>query len=268
MSELIVIAYPDEDRAEQVLATLRQMQMASLIGLDAAVYVTKDAEGELKLHRPNRLTGMGAAGPTFSVGLMDQLLLAPTGEGLGSRSGTHSDYGLDDELVKQLGATMRPSSSAIFVLVHSTTPEEIQPEVSQHGGIVLRTSLASDDETRLQATPIQVAVERVSQATAAAEQATAAERIIEQAAAEQEARAKEAAAQAIAAQAAAERAVEARMEAERAAAKHAAIAKIVSEQATAARAAADQAARDAGLSVAYRLRRLTVLADPECSADA
>src|SRR5260370_33432547 len=102
MSELIVIACPDEDRAEQVLATLQPMQMASLIGLDAAVYVTKDAEGETRLHRPNRLTGMGAAGPTFSVGLMDQLLLAPTGAGLGSPSGEQTDYGLDEGWIHQL----------------------------------------------------------------------------------------------------------------------------------------------------------------------
>ena len=50
MANLVVIAYDDEFRAAEVLATLRRLQRDYLIDLDDAVYVTKDGEGKIKLH--------------------------------------------------------------------------------------------------------------------------------------------------------------------------------------------------------------------------
>lgn len=60
MSDLVVVAYPDMNRAEQVLETLGQMRTAQLIDLDDAVYVTKDAQGKVKLHQAVNLVSAGA----------------------------------------------------------------------------------------------------------------------------------------------------------------------------------------------------------------
>ena len=46
MSELVVIAYPEENRAEQVLTTLHQLQKEYLVDLADACYVTKDQKGK------------------------------------------------------------------------------------------------------------------------------------------------------------------------------------------------------------------------------
>ena len=51
MSELIVVAYPDEHRAIEVMATLRRLQAEYLVDLEDAVYVTKDANGKVGIVR-------------------------------------------------------------------------------------------------------------------------------------------------------------------------------------------------------------------------
>ncbi|MGH2504750.1 MAG: DUF1269 domain-containing protein, partial [Ktedonobacterales bacterium] len=61
MSNLVVVAYPDEYRAAEVLASLRRLKKEYLIDLDDACYVTKDASGKIKLHQNTSLAGAGAA---------------------------------------------------------------------------------------------------------------------------------------------------------------------------------------------------------------
>ena len=45
MSNLVVIAYPDQYRAAEVLASLRRLNKEYLIDFDDACYVTKHASG-------------------------------------------------------------------------------------------------------------------------------------------------------------------------------------------------------------------------------
>ncbi len=164
MSDLVAIAYPDMNRAEQVLETLGQMRTAQLIDLDDAVYVTKDANGKVKLHQAVNLVKTGAGYGAVWGGLwgllLGALVLQPIagaaiGAGVGAGSGAIvgglSDYGIDDNFIRQLGQTLTPNSSAIFVLVRSVTPDKVIPEVSKFGGKVIQSSLSHEAEARLQA---------------------------------------------------------------------------------------------------------------------
>jgi uncharacterized membrane protein len=155
MSNLIVVAYPDEYRAAEVLATLRRLNKAYLIDLEDACYVTKDAQGRIKLHQNTSLTGAGAAWGGLWGMLIGLLFFVPflglaIGAGLGAISGHLADYGIDDKFAKQLTATLQPNSSAIFVLVRRSTPDKVLPEVSKFGGTILQTSLPQETEARLQ----------------------------------------------------------------------------------------------------------------------
>ena len=163
MSDLVVIAYPDINRAEQVLEALGQMRTAQLIDLDDAVYVTKDAQGKVKMHQPLNTIKAGAGYGALWGGLwgllLGTLVLQPiagaaigagVGAGSGAIAGSLADYGIDDNFVKQLGATLTPNSSAIFVMVRSVTADKVIPEVSKFGGKVLQSSLSNDAEQRLQ----------------------------------------------------------------------------------------------------------------------
>jgi uncharacterized membrane protein len=156
MSELVVVAYPDQYRAAEVMATLKRLQTEYLIDLDDAVYVTKDAQGKIKLDQSVDLTTRGALGGAFWGSLIGLLFLMPifgaaVGAAAGAISGHYSDYGIDDNFIKQLSAQMQPNSSAIFVLVRKSTPDKVLPEVSKYGGTVIKTSLPNDMEEKLQA---------------------------------------------------------------------------------------------------------------------
>lgn len=168
MSDLIVVAYPDTYRAAEVLATLRRLEMEYLVDLDDAVIVTKDQSGALKLHQGVNLTAAGAVNGMFLGLLVGTLFLFPfpfiaplawlgvtaatagVGAATGAIAAHYADYGIDDEFVKNLSATMQPGSSALFVLVRKATPDKVIAEVSKFGGTILRTSLSQDAETKLQ----------------------------------------------------------------------------------------------------------------------
>ena len=177
MSNLIVVAYPDEYRAAEVLASLRRLNSEYLIDLDDACYVTKDARGKLKLHQNTSLAGAGAAWGGMWGLLIGLLFFVPflgfaIGAGLGALGAKLSDYGIDDKFAKELADKMQPNSSAIFMLVRRATPDKVVPELAKFGGTVLQTSLPKETEDKLQAALKQGAGEQVSQAQQAAESAT------------------------------------------------------------------------------------------------
>jgi len=60
-----------------------------------------------------------------------------------------SDIGIDDEFIKELGATLDKGTSALFILVRQSTPDKVVPEIKPFGGKVLQTSLSIEDETKL-----------------------------------------------------------------------------------------------------------------------
>jgi len=174
MSNLVVVAYPDEYRAAEVLAALRRLNKEYLVDLDDACYVTKDASGKIKLHQNTSLTGAGAAWGGLWGMLIGLLFFVPflglaLGAGLGALSGKLSDYGIDDKFAKQIAATLQPNTSAIFMLVRRATPDKVIPELSQYGGTILQTSLPKETEEKLQAALKQGGGEQVAQAQAVAE---------------------------------------------------------------------------------------------------
>lgn len=174
MSNLIVVAYPDEYRAAEVLAALRRLNKEYLVDLDDACYVTKDAGGKIKLHQNTSLAGAGAAWGGMWGMLIGLLFFVPflglaIGAGLGALSGKLSDYGIDDKFAKQIATTLQPNTSAIFMLVRRATPDKVIPELSQYGGTILQTSLPKETEDKLQAALKQGGGEQLAAAQAVAE---------------------------------------------------------------------------------------------------
>ena len=65
MSDLVVIAFPSETKAEEVRQKLLSMQKEYLIELGDAVIAVKDAEGRIKLNQMINTTAAGAVSGTF-----------------------------------------------------------------------------------------------------------------------------------------------------------------------------------------------------------
>ena len=155
MSDLVVIGFDDEFKAQEVRLTLLKLQKEYLIDMEDAVVVTKNDKGKVKLHQSYDLTTSGAVQGSFWGLLVGTLFLNPllgmaVGAGAGTLTGAATDIGIDDNFMRQLGETLKPGTSALFVLVKKSTPDKVLEELKQFEGKVLRTSLPKDAEEKLQ----------------------------------------------------------------------------------------------------------------------
>lgn len=156
MSNLIVIGFQNEADAFQMRAALAKLQSQYLIEMEDAVVVTRDAKGKVQLHQPVNLTAAGAVGGAFWGMLIGMLFLNPLlgaaiGAGSGALSGKLSDIGINDQFMKELGATLTSGSSALFVLVRESTPDKVLAALRPFAGKgrIIQTSLTKDKENEL-----------------------------------------------------------------------------------------------------------------------
>jgi len=169
MSTLVAVVFNDESTAFEMRAALVRMQQQYLLEMEDAVVVTRDPDGKTKLHQAVSLTGAGAVSGAFwgmLIGLLflNPLLGAVLGAGAGAIAGKFRDIGLDDKMMKDIGDSLTPGSSALFVLLRKVTADKVleglKPFVGR--GKVFQTSLNKDDEKGL-----REALEKPSSAMAA-----------------------------------------------------------------------------------------------------
>ena len=156
MSNLVVLGFDNEADSFEMRAALARLQSQYLIEMEDAVVVTRDPQGKVKLHQSVNLTAAGALSGTFwgsLIGLffLNPLLGAAIGAGSGAISGALTDIGISDKFMKELGATLTPGTSALFVLVRKSTPDKVLEGLKPFIGKakVLRTSLTKDKEEEL-----------------------------------------------------------------------------------------------------------------------
>ena len=154
MSELIVISFSDEFKADEVLLDLRRLELDYLIDLEDAAIVVRNQDGKVRVKQTQELVASGALTGGFwglFIGLMFfQPLLGILGAAVGALSGALTDIGIDDNFIRELGKTIEPGTSAIFILVRKSTPDKVLEDLSKFEGKVLQTSLSHDDEEKLQ----------------------------------------------------------------------------------------------------------------------
>src|SRR3954464_1090817 len=154
MSTLVAIAYPDAGTAERVRAELVQATKEHLIQLEDAVVVEHQADGKIKLHQAMSTSGAGAAGGALWGGLIGLLFLAPLfgmaiGAASGAVAGKMTDVGVNDDLMKQIGAKPPPGGAVLIVLGSSGARDKVIDRVKSYGGGVIQTSLSEEDEEQL-----------------------------------------------------------------------------------------------------------------------
>lgn len=155
MSDLIVVAYDTEEKAEEVRAKLLKMTREYLVDLEDAVVAVKNQDGKVKLRQMYNLTATGALSGGFWGLLVGTIFLSPIlglviGAGAGAVTGALSDMGIDDKFMTQLAESFTPGSSLLFCLVKKATPDKVLEELAGTGGKVIKTSLTHEDEKKLQ----------------------------------------------------------------------------------------------------------------------
>lgn len=154
MSDLIVLAFEDEASAFQMRDKLLQMQKQQVITLADAAIVTRKANGKPKVKQLYSLVGSGAVGGAFWGMLIGLLFFAPwlgmaAGALGGALGGKFTDIGVDDKFIKEVGETIEPGHSALFLLVAKATPDKVLPELESFNAKVLQTSLSNEQEAKL-----------------------------------------------------------------------------------------------------------------------
>lgn len=156
MSDLIVVGFDNESKADEVLEKLVKFQKEHLVDLEDAAIVIKDDNGKVKVKQVYNLVAAGASSGSFWGLLVGLLFLHPllgvaAGAVTGALSGSLADIGINDDFIKNLGDTIEPSTSALFVLVRKATPDKVIAELGPFNGKVLKTSLSQTDENALKA---------------------------------------------------------------------------------------------------------------------
>ena len=158
MSDLVVVSFPDETTAFDLRAELAKLQSEYLLEMEDIVVATRNAEGKVRLHQAVDLTLAGAASGSFWGLLVGILFLNPlvgvaVGAGSGALAGALSDTGIKDAFIKEVGETLKPGTSAVFVLVRKMTGDKVLARLGSYAGKgrVLQTSLSEEQEARLRA---------------------------------------------------------------------------------------------------------------------
>jgi uncharacterized membrane protein len=156
MAELFVLAFKDEDGAKGMTKAFEKMQKAQLIELDDAAYVVRREDGKVKVKQANDLVGAGALGGAFWGMLIGLLFFMPwfglaVGAVTGAIAGKLTDIGIDDDFIKEVGSTIEPGQSALFLMVRRATEDKVMDELKNYDFELLKTSLSEEDEAKLKA---------------------------------------------------------------------------------------------------------------------
>ncbi|MER8791776.1 DUF1269 domain-containing protein [Mesorhizobium sp. M0983] len=154
MSDLIVLVYPTEAKAEEVRQRLFALQKEYLINIGDAVIATKTEAGNVKLNQIMNTTVAGAVSGSFWGLLIGVIFLNPVvgvaiGAASGALGGALTDVGINDAFMKDLSASLQPGNAALFVLVHGMTADKVLNAIKGFGGVVLKTSLDDTKEQTL-----------------------------------------------------------------------------------------------------------------------
>jgi uncharacterized membrane protein len=130
MSDLVVIVYPSEARAEEMRQKVISLQKEYLIEIgDAAIAVMHEG-GKIKLNQLLNTTALGAVSGGFWGLLIGAIFLMPVfGAALGAASGALggalTDYGVNDGFMKELSTNLQPGNAALFLLINKMTGDKV-----------------------------------------------------------------------------------------------------------------------------------------------
>lgn len=110
MSDLIVIGFSDEFKADEVLLDLRKLEREYLIDLEDAAIVVRNRQAKVKVKQTQELVASGALSGGFWGLLIGLIFLHPMlaifGAAVGALSGALTDIGIDDNFIQELGNTI------------------------------------------------------------------------------------------------------------------------------------------------------------------
>ena len=156
MSTLLVLKFDTVGGAAQMRDRMLALQKQQLITVEDAAIMWRDTDGKPKLAQLNDMTGAGALGGAFWGMLFGLLFFIPllglaVGAATGAIAGTMSDVGIDDKFIKQVGESITPGTSALFLLTSHAVLDKVLEQTKDLKYEILQSNLSQEDEDKLRA---------------------------------------------------------------------------------------------------------------------
>lgn len=154
MSELVVVAFDDENTAFKVRDKLVNLQKEHLIDLEDLVVVVHQQDGKVNIKQAQDLVSGGALSGAFWGLLFGLIFFAPflglaIGAVMGALAGRMADYGIEDKFIREVAEQVKPGNSAVFMLIKKATPDKVLAQMGEFKGHVIKTSLTEENENKV-----------------------------------------------------------------------------------------------------------------------
>jgi len=155
MSDLVVLAFDTETGAGEMRKRLLKLEKEHLIGLEDAAVIVRNKDGKVKVNQEVNMVEEGAMGGAFWGLLIGFIFFVPIfglvlGAATGAIAGKFANTGMDGNFIKEVGDSIKPGNSALFMLVRESTPDKVMDELKKFKNVkVLKTSLSKEQEEHL-----------------------------------------------------------------------------------------------------------------------
>ena len=157
-NQALVVSFPDENKAQEVLETLKQLNAAHDVALSSAAVIRRDPDGKINIHETRDFNAkQGAVAGALAGGLIGLLRgNALAGAAIGTAAGFGAsklvDLGLPDDFLKQIGDQLTPGSSALVAIVTFENVADAMKVLDQYAGAkILHHALTPDVAQQLSA---------------------------------------------------------------------------------------------------------------------
>lgn len=156
MSTLTVWKFKTPEGAEKALAKLGDLQKQEIVKvLDAAVVTWPAGRSKPKTYQAVSTVGIGALGGAFWGMLFGLIFLVPlfgllVGAAAGALSGKFTDYGINDDFIKDLRDKVTEGTSALFLLTGQVTVDKVSEAFTpDEVGELIQSNLSVEQEAKL-----------------------------------------------------------------------------------------------------------------------
>jgi uncharacterized membrane protein len=149
MSNLVVLTFDDIEQAGQAFEALKEAQSGGFLKIDDAAVIVKQESGKVEIkNQMDTGTKWGAIGGGMVGLLLASVFFPLAGIAIGAIGGAligkSLDMGVDQKFVKDVTETLKPGSSALFVIGKEGDPSVVLGTLRPFKGTVYQTTLPSD----------------------------------------------------------------------------------------------------------------------------
>ncbi|MGK7933920.1 MAG: DUF1269 domain-containing protein [Microcystaceae cyanobacterium] len=155
MADLTVWKFNTPEGAQQALSKLSQLQKEHLIEIqDAATVSWPMGKKKPKTKQALDLPTLGALDGAFWGFLFGLIFFMPflglaVGAAAGALSGSFTDYGIDDDFIKEVKSKVTEGTSALFLLTGNVTLDKVEDAFSSESAELIRSNLTKEQEEKL-----------------------------------------------------------------------------------------------------------------------